>query len=311
MRSALLFIAAALCAYPQSWQPPTDAQRCPSQWGAGDERGSGNHMGPKTVMRGASLIRTGEVFELGHVLTPTMPFFGTRHLDITLKRTVLNPGTNRRGSNEELVSTEIGQIGTQFDTFSHQTIGDSLYNCFKLDEISTRNGFTKLGVDKVGFLMTRGIVIDVAAFKGVPVLPSNHEITVADLEGALKRQNMKIEPGDAVLIHTGWSSLWGKDNMRYVGASPGIGVAAAQWLVKQNPMLVGADNPSVEISPNPDKSLSLPVHQIMLVVNGVHLLENLNLTAVAAKRAYEVAFKLQPLKLQGATGSTVAPVAVR
>src|SRR5688572_28616180 len=166
MRTVLLMLA-AMCAYSQSWQPPPDAGRCPSDWGAGDERGSGNLMGPKSVMRATSLIRTGEVFELAHTLSPSMPFFGTRHLDITLKRTVLNPGTNRRGSNEELVSTEIGQIGTQFDTFSHQTIGDSLYNCFKLDEISTRNGFTKLGVDKVGFLMTRGIVIDVAAFKGV------------------------------------------------------------------------------------------------------------------------------------------------
>jgi len=302
---------AAVCACSQSWQPPSEADRCPSKWGAGDERGSGNLMSPKTVLRASSLIRTGEVFELAHTLTPSGPFFGTRHLDITLKRTVLNPGTNRRGSNEELVSTELGQIGTQFDAFSHQTIGDSLYNCFKLDEISTRNGFTKLGVDKVGFLMTRGIVIDVAAFKGLDILPANHEITVADIEGALKRQNMKIEAGDAVLIHTGHSSLWGKDNARYGASSPGIGVAAAEWLAKQNPMLVGADNPSVEISPNPDKALSLPIHQIMLVVNGIHLLENLNLTAVAAKRAYEFAFMLQPIKLQGATGSTVAPVAVR
>ena len=311
MRSVLLLFAAAACTYSQSWQPPSEADRCPSKWGPGDERGSGNLMGPKTVTRAASLIRTGEVFELGHVLSPSMPFFGTRHLDITLKRTILNPGTNRRGSNEELVSTEIGQIGTQFDMFSHQTIGDSLYNCFKLDEIATRNGMTKLGVEKVGMLMTRGIVIDVAALKGVDVLPSAHEITVADIEGALKRQNMKIEAGDAVLIHTGWSTLWGKDNARYVGPSPGIGVAAAEWLAKQNPMLVGADNPSVEVSPNPDKSLSLPVHQIMLVVNGVHLLENVNLTAVASKRVYEFAFMLQPIKLQGATGSAVAPVAVR
>ena len=76
-------------------------------------------------------------------------------------------------------------------------------------------------------------------------------------------------------------------------------------------MLVGADNGPVEISPNPDRQISLPVHQIMLVVNGIHLLENLKLSEMSAKRAYEFAFIMQPLKLKGATGSTVAPIAVR
>ena len=311
MRPILVILAAALCVGAQSWQPPADSNRCPSKWGAGDERGSGNLMSSQTVLRGARLIRTGEVFELGHVLAPNIPVSGPRHIDITLKRTVLNPGANRRGSNEELVTMELGQVGTQFDGFTHQTIGDSLYNCFKMDEVSSRTGFSKLGIEKVGFLMTRGILIDVAAYKGVDILPPTHEITVADLEGALSRQKMKIEAGDAVLIHTGHGSLWGKDNARYAGSSPGIGVAAAEWLARQNPMLVGADNMSVEISPNPDKRINLPVHQIMLAVNGIHLLENLNLSAAAAKQAYEFAFMIQPLKLQGATGSTVAPVAVR
>jgi kynurenine formamidase len=139
----------------------------------------------------------------------------------------------------------------------------------------------------------------------------NHEITSADLQSALKRQNLVLEPGDAVLIHTGWGSLWGKDNARYGKSSPGIGVTAAEWLAQQNPMLVGADNASVEISPNPDPNVSLPVHQIMLVVNGIHLLENLKLDQMAADKVHESAFILQPLKMQGATGSTVAPVAIR
>ena len=92
---------------------------------------------------------------------------------------------------------------------------------------------------------------------------------------------------------------------------PGIGVAAAEWLAKQDPMLVGADNWPVEVAPNPDKELSLPVHQIMLVVNGIHLLENLKLDELAAKRIYEFAFVMQPLKMQGGSGSTVSPVAIR
>jgi kynurenine formamidase len=309
--SLWLAVSGLAIGHAQSWQPPPDAQRCPSKWGAGDQRGSANLMQPDTVLRAARLIRTGEVFELGHVLSPRMAFFGTRHLDLLTKRTVMNAGMNRRGSNEELVTTEIGQIGTQFDGFSHQTIGDSLYNCFKLEEISTRTGFTKLGVENVGFLMTRGVLIDIAALKGVEMLPAAHEITVEDIEAALERQKTKLEAGDAVIINTGWGRLWGKDNARYGASSPGIGVKAAEWLARQNPMLVGADNSSVEISPNPDKGVSLPIHQIMLVVNGIHLLENLALETLAAKGVYEFAFVLQPLKLQGATGSTVAPVAIR
>ena len=136
----------------QSWQPPPDSARCPSKWGAGDERGSGNLMRPETVLRAARLIRTGQVVELGHVLSPSMPFFPGRRFDLLTKRTVVNPGTNRRGSNEEIVFTELGQVGTQFDGFSHQTIGDRLYNCFALADISSRTGFSKLGVEHVGAL---------------------------------------------------------------------------------------------------------------------------------------------------------------
>jgi kynurenine formamidase len=92
---------------------------------------------------------------------------------------------------------------------------------------------------------------------------------------------------------------------------PGIGLAAAEWLIKQDPMLLGADNWPVEIAPNPDKAINLPVHNLALTVNGVHLLENLVLEELAKARVYEFAFVMQPLKLQGATGSTVAPTAIR
>ena len=307
----VMIAASAGAARGQSWQPPADAQRCPSKWGAGDERGSGNHMKADTVLRATKLIRTGEVIELGRVLSPTMPFFGTRRFDVHLKRTVMNPQPNRRGSNEELVISEIGQVGTQLDGFSHQTIGPGVYNCFQLDEIATRTGFTKLGIDKVGLLMTRGVLIDVAALKGVPMLSEVYEITPRDLQDALARQKLTLQPGDAVLIHTGWGQQWGQDNARYVKSNPGIGIGAAEWLAKQDPMLVGADNWSVEVVPNPDAQLNQPVHQIMLTVNGIHLLENMKLDELAAKRVYEFGFVVQPLKIQGGTGSTVAPVAIR
>jgi kynurenine formamidase len=305
----LLFFAGQ--AEAQSWKPPADSQRCPSKWGPGDERGSGNHMKPDTVLRASRLIKTGEVFELGRVLEEGMPLPAGRRFEILTKRTRNDPGTNHRASNEELVVTEIGQVGTQFDTFSHQMIGTSMYNCFKLDDIASRTGFTKLGVQQVGALVTRGVLIDVAALKKTPMLPESYEITPQDLQQALAAQKLTLQPGDAVLIHTGWGTLWGKDNARYQRTSPGLGTAAAEWLAKQDPMLVGADNGGVEVAPNPDPQLAGPVHQIFLVVNGIHLLENLRLDELAARRAHEFALIVEPLKLQGGTGSSVAPIAIR
>jgi kynurenine formamidase len=301
--AGLVSIATVAPVAAQSWQPPADNQRCPSKWG--------NHMKPETVLRAARLIRTGEVFELGRVLSESMPMPAGRRFEILTKRTRNDPGTNRRGSNEELIVAEMGQVGTQFDTFSHQMINNSMYNCVALDEAASRTGFTKLGVERVGALFTRGVLIDVAALKRVPVLAENYEITAQDLQQALAEQKLSLQPGDAVLIHTGWGTLWGKDNARYQRLSPGIGTAAAEWLARQDPMLVGADNTAVEISPNPNPQLAGPVHQIMLVVNGIHLLENLRLDELAARRAQEFALVVEPLKIQGGTGSTVAPIAVR
>jgi kynurenine formamidase len=311
LASAVAVSASVLAQTPPSWLPPAEKDRCPSKWGAGDERGSGNHQKATAVVKAAGLIKTGEVIELAHVLNDKMPFFGTRRFDVHVKRTFLNKPANKRGSNEELVVSEIGQVGTQLDGFAHQSHEDSLYNCFKISEISERGGFSKLGIHQAGMFFGRGVLIDVAAFKGVETLPDTYEITVEDLEGALKKQGTTLQAGDAILVNTGWNKLWGKDNARYVKSCPGLGIKAAQWLIGKDPLLLGSDNWPVEVAPNPDPQLSLPGHQIFLVVNGVHILENLKLDELVAKKVYEFAFAMQPLKIQGGTGSTVSPVAIR
>src|SRR5690606_16645568 len=141
--------------------------------------------------------------------------------------------------------------------------------------------------------------------KGATMLPDDYEITVQDLQQALQRQNVKLQPGDAVIINTGWGRLWGKDNARYNKSCPGLGVAAAEWLAAQDPMLVGSDNSGVGVIPDRDPDVSNPIHQIMLVINGIHLLENLKLDALADARVHEFALIVQPLKIEGGTGSTV------
>jgi kynurenine formamidase len=327
VRYGAFFAAAAIAAssaLAQSWTPPPESARCPSKWGAGDERGAANYMTPKSVLTAIKSIKTGEVIELGHGLNATIPFFFGRSYNLASERIILGPppyflGSNLVGGNEEEVTATIGQIGTQFDGFAHISHADSFYNCFKFDDIWTPTGFTKLGIENAGTLIARGVLIDVAAYKRVDMLPENYEITVADLDGALRRQNRSyaqrtsggIRPGDVVLIHTGWGKLWGIDNARYGTSNPGIGIKAAEWLLAKNPMVLASDNWAVEVVPNPDPNLAFPVHQLAIVVNGVHLLESVKLDELAAKRVYEFAFIVQPLKLEGATGSTVAPVAVR
>lgn len=295
----------------QGWKMPPDNERCPSKWGAADQRGAGNMMTANNVLRATRLIKTGEVFELGDILSPDPKetFINRgRTYAITTKLSIAIP--NKRVENEEIITTELGQIGTQIDAFAHQMWGDSFYNCFKQKDIATRTGFKKLGVENIGMLMSRGVMIDVAALKGVDRLEGGYVITPDDLQQALEKERMKIEPGDIVVINTGWGQLLGKDNPKYEKTSPGIGEAAGQWLVTQQPMMVAADNCCVEVRPSVPGT-SLPVHAMMLIQNGIYLLENLRLEKLATSHAYEFAFIVQPLKLKGATGSNVAPVAIR
>jgi len=295
----------------QGWMPPPPEKRCPSPWGADDERGAANLQTPRAVLNAVKLIREGKVYELGKLLDPSMPRSPGRSFALEVKRTGGPNGRNEQRGNEETVYTELGQMGTQFDGLAHQGLGAYLYNCIENDKVATRRGFTRLGVEKVGSLFTRGVMLDIAALKGVDMLPDDYEITAADLQQAMRRQEVDFGAGDAVLIRTGWGRLYAVDNERFMKGEPGIGIAAAEFLAGRNVMMVGSDNWAVEIRPNPDRDLFLPVHGLMLTVNGIFLVENLDLEALSRDKVSEFAFIVQPLKLKGGTGSSVAPMAVR
>ncbi len=291
--------------------PPPPEQRCPSVWGAADERGAANLQTAESVLAAARLIRDGKTYELGKVLDGTIPMSPGRTFALNVQRTSGPNGRNQQGGNEETVFTELGQMGTQFDGLAHQQLGPHLYNCVEAEKVARRGGFTKLGVEKAGSFFARGVLLDIAALKGVDMLPDDYMITVADIEAAMTRQNVEVRKGDAVLIRTGWGRLWTVDNARFIKGEPGIGLEAAEFLVKRNVMMVGSDNWAVEVRPYPDRGLFLPVHGYLLNVNGIYLIENLDLEALARDKANEFAFIVAPLKLRGGTGSSVAPIAVR
>lgn len=301
----LVLLAAAAVTHGQT------ANWYPSRWGTADQRGAANRVTPAKVLEAKNLITRGDVYQLGRVYETAMPLFGTRHYSLRIPQTFGPMGTNQTTYQDEVVSAEIGQVGTQFDGLGHIGVGDLYYNGNNRNEFAKAEGLTTLGVENVGAITTRGVLIDVAGYKRMPMLEGGYEITLADVQGALKRQNTEIRAGDIVLVHTGWGSLWLKDNARYVANAPGIGLAAAQYLVDREVVLVGSDTWATEVVPNPNPQLQFPVHQLLLPRNGIYIFENLATEDLARDSAYEFAFFFAPLRLKGATGSPGNPIAIR
>ena len=302
--SALLVLVVACASVAQdNWYP--------SQWGAEDQRGAANRITPAKVLEAKNLITRGQTYQMGRVYESGMPIFGTRHFSLRIPKMFGPNGTNEMYYHDEVVSGELGQVGTQFDGLGHIGIGDLFYNGNRERDFAKAEGLTKLGVEHVGALATRGVLIDVAAFKGQAMLAGGYEVTRADLEGALKRQNVSVRSGDAVFIHTGWGAQWMKDNAKYSANAPGIGLGAAQYLVEREIVLAGADTWAVEVVPNPDASLAFPVQQLFLPRNGIYIFENLVTEDLARDSVYEFAFFFAPLRLKGASGSPGNPLAIR
>ena len=124
----------------------------------------------------------------------------------------------------------------------------------------------------------------------------------ADLEGALKKQEVQITPGDVVIIHTGWGKFWMTDNDRYNATQPGIGLEAGQYLVDQKIVMLCCDNWGIEVVPNPDESLAFPVHQLFLVKHGIYNLENVITEELAAAKVYEIRLLFCTTSPQGGDG---------
>jgi len=248
---------------------------------------------------------------LGRVYEAGIPLFGTRHYSLRIPFTFGPLGTNEAVWHDEIVSAELGQVGTQFDGLGHLGIGDLFYNGHSRHDFAKPEGLTKLGIEHVGVFVTRGVLIDVAKYKDVEMLGDAYEITAGDLTGALEQQGTEIRPGDVVLIHTGWGSLWMRDNERFVQTQPGIGLEAGQYLVDRQIVMAGSDNWGIEVVPNPDGALAFPVHQLFIPKNGIYNLENLATEELAADGVYEFAFIFTPLRLKGATGSPGNPIAIR
>jgi kynurenine formamidase len=292
-------------------------------WGPNDQAGSSNWITPEKILASLRLVKTGTVYELGQAYEAGMPLFGPRTYSLTIPAPSGQTfGKNRLVYNDEMVTAEIGQVGTQFDGPGHigqrlrmadGTEKDVYYNGHTWEEVGGRYGLVKLGIENVKPILTRGVLIDIAGAKGVAMLQSGYEVSVADVRAALTRQGMteaSIQPGDAILFHYGWAALW-KEPAKYSAGQPGIGLEVAQWIVDRKPSMVGSDSPGLEVGPNPDPELAYPVHGELIPKHGIWNLENLHFEELVAERAWEFLFVFTPIRFTGATGSPGRPIAIR
>jgi kynurenine formamidase len=215
-------------------------------------------------------------------------------------------GEARTGASGIIVTPE--HSGTHIDALAHQAENLTLYGGVHVDDgVQTSAGFRVLGIDTMDPIVARGVLLDVA---GDTRLEPEYAITPADLESAASRNGVEVREGDVALIRTGFGALWSKP-ADYLRAA-GISADGSRWLVDRKVKAVGADNMAFDLMgpKDPELDVTLPGHVLLLVRAGIPIIENLNLEELATANVHEFVFVCLPLKMRGATGSPVRPIAI-
>jgi kynurenine formamidase len=285
----------------------------PSKYGASDEIGAANLLTSDVTLEAIRLVKTGKTYPLGVPIDKNLPAF--RHRSFHLYNVQpgeaggTTKGPNKFTFNDELVNGWTG-VGTQLNGIGHIGIDYTYYNGNKAADFVTVEGVTKLGLEKVPPMVTRGVVLDMVGYYGQPIVPAGTEFTVADIKAVLQKEGITLRKGDVVLFNTGWLELIGKDNKTFLEVEPGIGMEAAKWLAEQQIVAFGGDTWASEIYPAKDGQ-EFPINQFMLAKNGIYNLELIDTRALVRDNAYEFLFVLgQPL-YKGTTQVNVNPVAIR
>ncbi|MBJ7404398.1 MAG: cyclase family protein [Bradyrhizobium sp.] len=284
-----------------------------SKWGPNDEIGAANYMTPELVMKAASLVKTGKTYALGMAVTSQTPAYPPRSYKITIVQPgqAGSPGLgpNKATYNDDILDSWVG-VGSQLDGLGHLGIEHVYYNGNKLADFADPTGLKKLGIEKVPPMVTRGVLLDMAAYFKTDVVKEGTAFNVKEIEEAAKQQNVEIRQGDVVIFHTGWLSLVGKDDKRYSAGEPGLGVEGAKYLTGKGVVAVGADTWGLEVLPFESKNV-FEVHQILLAMNGTYILENMDTAALARDKGYEFLFVLGQPRWTGGVQAMINPIAIR
>ncbi|HEY1934554.1 MAG TPA: cyclase family protein [Acetobacteraceae bacterium] len=283
------------------------------RWGENDERGALNHIGAAQVRAATALVRSGQVLGLAQSLSPLTPVpphrVGVQHF-MGRDGGDYAAGARRPGGFQFAEDTVVLplHIGTHIDALCHAWYDDALYNGFPGSGTRSTTGATRCGIDTMGPIAGRGVLLDVVALRGGP-LPDGAVIGRDDLERAAARAGVAIGAGDIVLIRTGWAENQALADAVSFDSEPGLDVEAALWLAGRDIAVLGADNFAVEVIPFAQGTV-FPVHQRLIRDFGIPLLEGLLLHDLAATGRAEFMFAASPLPVAGGTGSPISPMVV-
>lgn len=290
-------------------------------WGPDDQHGATNRITPESRAEIIARIDGRTVYDLSVDYFLGMPSFqaaGDPAFQIWMTHTPRGTVVDDLNGQGEAINKACGysgdvilmytHTGTHIDSLNHFAYGHESYNGFDADDHLGSRHWNKAGSEQILPLITRGVLIDVAAYKGVECLPPSYPIQPDDLRATLHHQGTHIQEGDTILVRTGRMRYW-PDGGRVFGDSPGLSVEAAAWITDQRPVAVGADNEAVEHTPSHDGQNWLPGHCHFLVDNGVPQMECLNLEELSADHVFEFGLIAAPIRLRGATGSPIRPLA--
>lgn len=260
-----------------------------------------------------TLTRGARVIELDHPLQKGMPIYPTHppfHITLNNRHGDIHRACGYSSSNELIITST--HTSTHIDALSHVSENGKLHG--GVDAAEAQSGtqlFKEHGVENIAPIFRRGVLLDIARSKNKNVLDPAEEISASDLDGALQNANVPINPGDVILLRTGWTKYW-SDAPKYLGldskGTPGVATEGAEWLAAKKPFAVGNDTAGFEQIVQDD--ITMHAHRILIAQNGIHIIENLDLEELAVSGRADFAFVTLPLRIKGATGSPLRPVAL-
>ena len=286
-----------------------------SKFGPNDQIGNLNHVTPAKTLAASKLVTKGKTYRLGIETNKDTPAYPPRTFTIT----VVQPGQiagntlgpSKTTYNDDIIAGWVG-VGSQLDGLGHIGIDNLYYNCNKAADFAMTDGLKKLGVENVPAIATRGVLLDMAGYFNTDIVKEGTAFNRAEIEGAMKRQGIRaIEKGDVVLFYSGWLKLLGKDNKRYGAAAPGLGREGAKYLASLEVAMVGADTWSLEVIPFEKDAGVFEIHQVLIPLNGIHVLENINTEEMVRDQAWEFLFTLGPARITGGVQAIINPIAIK
>ena len=288
--------------------------------------GPAGDQSPAEVLAALSLPRLGEVFSLALPRFTGMPLFGSHPpFQVTMYRTPnglrgdgVEPWGPRNEVNLQYMAENVSgtsHSGAHVDALAHMTIGedDHWYGGGNAREHLGDRGPSVGDGSKLPSFIRRGVLLDVPGYLGVEALASHQPVDADQLRAVAEHQDVTIGPGDVVLIRTGYLGAWPDPEKMAAHTTAGPDISAARWLLEQGVVATGSDTETYEVQPAPDPGSPAnpqPVHTLLLIENGIYLFEGIYLEELARERIYEFLFVALPLKIEGATGSMLDPVAI-